>query len=109
MQSIGVGVNFMRDRGISLEFTKTFTVNRNENTRNTRRVIICVKLDETNLSEGEQIRFQVCIEEFKQVFSDKPELTDVTWDEIITGDIAPVATKSYRYDQVKQSIIDYHT
>lgn len=75
MQSIGVGVNFMRDRGISLDFTKTFTVNRNENTRNTRntrRVIICVKLDETNFSEGEQIRFQVCIEEFKQVFSDKP-------------------------------------
>ncbi|GFT60756.1 retrovirus-related Pol polyprotein from transposon 17.6 [Trichonephila clavipes] len=44
---------------------------------------------------------------FKGLFSDKLELTHVLYHEIDTGDKPPVVSRPYRYDKVKQSIIDY--
>lgn len=49
------------------------------------------------------------MEKFSEEFLPKPKLTYVTWYEIDTGDAAPVSNKPYRYDQVAQSIIDYHS
>ncbi|GFS98946.1 uncharacterized protein TNCV_3896361 [Trichonephila clavipes] len=40
--------------------------------------------------------------------SDKPGLTHVLHHEIDTGDKPPVVSRPYRYDRVKQSILDYH-
>ncbi|GFT73658.1 retrovirus-related Pol polyprotein from transposon 17.6 [Trichonephila clavipes] len=42
------------------------------------------------------------------LFSDQPGLTHVVYHEIDTGDKGPVVSRPYRYDRVKQGIIDYH-
>ncbi|GFX11784.1 uncharacterized protein TNCV_4341291 [Trichonephila clavipes] len=42
------------------------------------------------------------------LFSDQPGLTHVLYHEIDTGDKRPVVPRPYRYDRVKQGIIDYH-
>ncbi|GFS97888.1 retrovirus-related Pol polyprotein from transposon 17.6 [Trichonephila clavipes] len=42
------------------------------------------------------------------LFSDQPGLTHVLYHEIDTGDKGPVASRPYRYDRIKQGIIDYH-
>ncbi|GFV83658.1 retrovirus-related Pol polyprotein from transposon 17.6 [Trichonephila clavipes] len=39
---------------------------------------------------------------------DQPGLTHVLYHEIDTGDKGPVVSRPYRYDRVKQRIIDYH-
>ncbi|GFT15544.1 uncharacterized protein TNCV_3265411 [Trichonephila clavipes] len=44
----------------------------------------------------------------KGLFSDQPGLTHVLNDEIDTGDKGPIVSRPYRYDRVKQGIIDYH-
>ncbi|GFW13403.1 retrovirus-related Pol polyprotein from transposon 17.6 [Trichonephila clavipes] len=41
------------------------------------------------------------------VFRDQPGLTHVLYHEIDTGDQGPVVSRPYRYDRVKQKIIDY--
>ncbi|GFY31579.1 uncharacterized protein TNCV_4694231 [Trichonephila clavipes] len=41
-------------------------------------------------------------------FRDQPGLTHVLYHEIDTGDKVPVVWRPYRYDRVKQGIIDYH-
>ncbi|GFV91778.1 retrovirus-related Pol polyprotein from transposon opus [Trichonephila clavipes] len=48
------------------------------------------------------------IENFKGLFSDQPVLTHVLYHEIDTEDQGPVVSRPYRYDRVKQGIIDYH-
>ncbi|GFW40742.1 retrovirus-related Pol polyprotein from transposon 17.6 [Trichonephila clavipes] len=45
---------------------------------------------------------------FRMVKTDKPELTHVLYHEIDTGDQGPIVSRPYRYDRVKQRIIDYH-
>ncbi|GFX65812.1 uncharacterized protein TNCV_2043451 [Trichonephila clavipes] len=44
---------------------------------------------------------------FKGLFSDQPGLTHALYHEIDTGDQGPVVSRPYRYDRVKQGIIDY--
>ncbi|GFX89391.1 retrovirus-related Pol polyprotein from transposon 297 [Trichonephila clavipes] len=45
---------------------------------------------------------------FQGLFSDKPGLTHVLYHEIDTGDNPPVVSRPYRYDRLKQEILDYH-
>ncbi|GFS93241.1 retrovirus-related Pol polyprotein from transposon gypsy [Trichonephila clavipes] len=45
---------------------------------------------------------------FQELFSDKPGLTHVLHHEIDTGDNPPAVSRPYRYDRVKQEILDYH-
>ncbi|GFT59679.1 retrovirus-related Pol polyprotein from transposon 297, partial [Trichonephila clavipes] len=45
---------------------------------------------------------------FKGLLTDQPGLTHVLYHEIDTGDQEPVVSRPYRYDKVKQGIIDYH-
>ncbi|GFX61254.1 uncharacterized protein TNCV_3407281 [Trichonephila clavipes] len=42
------------------------------------------------------------------LFSDQTEITHILYHEIDTGDKGPVVSRPYRYDRVKQGIIDYH-
>ncbi|GFT66095.1 retrovirus-related Pol polyprotein from transposon 17.6 [Trichonephila clavipes] len=44
----------------------------------------------------------------RRVKTDKPGLTHVLYHEIDTGDHGLVVTRPYRYDRLKQGIIDYH-
>ncbi|GFS97210.1 uncharacterized protein TNCV_715621 [Trichonephila clavipes] len=46
--------------------------------------------------------------EEEKVEIDKPWLTHVLYHEIDTGDNPPVVSLLYRYDRVKQQILDYH-
>ncbi|GFX61563.1 retrovirus-related Pol polyprotein from transposon 297 [Trichonephila clavipes] len=48
------------------------------------------------------------VSDVKGLFSDKPGLTNVLYQEIDTGDNPPVVSRPYRYDRVKQEILDYH-
>ncbi|GFW70680.1 retrovirus-related Pol polyprotein from transposon opus [Trichonephila clavipes] len=45
---------------------------------------------------------------FRMVKTDQPRLTHVLYHEIDTGEQEPVVPRLYRYDRVKQVIIDYH-
>ncbi|GFV81232.1 retrovirus-related Pol polyprotein from transposon 17.6 [Trichonephila clavipes] len=44
----------------------------------------------------------------RMVKTDQPGLTHVLYHEIDTGDQVSVVSRPYRYDRVKQGIIDYH-
>ncbi|GFY18891.1 uncharacterized protein TNCV_3875791 [Trichonephila clavipes] len=46
--------------------------------------------------------------QIRGLFSDQPGLTHVVYHEIDTGDKGPVVSRPYKYDRVKQGIIDYH-
>ncbi|GFW57165.1 retrovirus-related Pol polyprotein from transposon 297 [Trichonephila clavipes] len=65
-------------------------------------------LSDTKLGEGQKQKFRNLFNGFKGLFSDQPGLTHVLCHEIDTGDKGPIVSRPYRYDRVKQGIIDYH-
>ncbi|GFX56532.1 retrovirus-related Pol polyprotein from transposon 17.6 [Trichonephila clavipes] len=67
-----------------------------------------IDLSNTTLGEGQKRKLRNLFNGFKGLFSDQPGLTHVLYHEINTGDKGPVVSRSYRYDRVKQGIIDYH-
>lgn len=80
-----------------------------ENTYRVESSSVSVDLEGTSLREGEKTKFKEFWDKFSEIFSNKPGgLIHVVWHEIDTGSAVPVASKPYRYDQMKQSIIDYH-
>ncbi|GFV87110.1 retrovirus-related Pol polyprotein from transposon 297 [Trichonephila clavipes] len=67
-----------------------------------------IDLSKTKLEERQKRELQDLFNSFQGLFSDKPGLTHVLYHEIDTGDSPPVVSRNYRYDRVKQEIIDYH-
>ncbi|GFU69080.1 uncharacterized protein TNCV_4458071 [Trichonephila clavipes] len=67
-----------------------------------------IDLAKTGLEKGQKLELQDLFNSFKGLFSDKPGLTHVLYYKIDTGDKPPVASRPYRYDRVKQGILDYH-
>ncbi|GFS49706.1 retrovirus-related Pol polyprotein from transposon 297 [Trichonephila clavipes] len=67
-----------------------------------------IDLSDTKLGEGQKQKVRNLFNGFKGLFSDQPGLTHVLYHEIDTGDKGPVVSRPYRYDRVKQGIIDYH-
>ncbi|GFX19580.1 hypothetical protein TNCV_2074881 [Trichonephila clavipes] len=65
-------------------------------------------LTKTWLEENQKQKLQDLFNSFKGLFSNKPGLTHVLYHEIDMGDKPPVVSRPYRYDRVKQSILDYH-
>ncbi|GFW58696.1 retrovirus-related Pol polyprotein from transposon 17.6 [Trichonephila clavipes] len=65
-----------------------------------------IDLSDTKLGEGQKLRN--LFNGLKGLFSDQPGLTHVLYHEIDTGDEGPVVLRPYRYDGVKQGIIDDH-
>ncbi|GFT04915.1 retrovirus-related Pol polyprotein from transposon 17.6 [Trichonephila clavipes] len=63
---------------------------------------------DAKLCEGQKQKLKDLFNSFKGLFSDQPGLTHVLYHEIDTGDQEPVMSRPYRYDRVKQGIIDYH-
>ncbi|GFU75484.1 retrovirus-related Pol polyprotein from transposon 297 [Trichonephila clavipes] len=63
---------------------------------------------ESKLGDEQQRQLKALFNNFKGLFSDQPGLTHVLYHEIDTGDKGPVVSRPYRYDRVKQDIIDYH-
>lgn len=79
-----------------------------ENTIKDVPSILLVDFDELDVSKIENDMFKEIIFELVEMFSDKLELTHVPWNKINTGSAAPVSSKLYDNDKVKQGIIDYH-
>ncbi|GFV62011.1 retrovirus-related Pol polyprotein from transposon 297 [Trichonephila clavipes] len=67
-----------------------------------------IDLSKTKLEEKQKRELQDLFNSFQGMFSDKPGLTHVLYHEIDTGDNPPVASRPYRYDRLKQEILDYH-
>ncbi|GFV08731.1 uncharacterized protein TNCV_2488031 [Trichonephila clavipes] len=67
-----------------------------------------VDISDTKLGEGQKQKLHDLFNSFKGLFSDQPGLTHVLYHEIETGDKGLVVSRPYRYDRVKQGIIDYH-
>ncbi|GFU78227.1 retrovirus-related Pol polyprotein from transposon 297 [Trichonephila clavipes] len=70
--------------------------------------LVEIDLSDTKLGDGQKQKLRNLFNGFKGLFSDQPELTHVLYHEIDTGDKEPVVSRPYRYDRVKQGIIDYH-
>ncbi|GFT72341.1 retrovirus-related Pol polyprotein from transposon 297 [Trichonephila clavipes] len=67
-----------------------------------------IDLTESKLDDEQQRQLKALFNNFKGLFSDQPGLTHVVYHEIDTGDKGPVVSRPYKYDRVKQGIIDYH-
>ncbi|GFX69668.1 retrovirus-related Pol polyprotein from transposon opus [Trichonephila clavipes] len=67
-----------------------------------------IDLSNTKLEEKKKRELQDLFNSFQGLFSDKPGLTHVLYHEIDTGDNPPVVSRPYRYDRLKQEILDYH-
>ncbi|GFU69087.1 retrovirus-related Pol polyprotein from transposon 17.6 [Trichonephila clavipes] len=67
-----------------------------------------IYLSKTKLEEKQKRELQDSFDSFQGLFSDKPGLTHVLYHDIDTGDKPPVVSRPYRYDRVKQEILDYH-
>ncbi|GFW24925.1 retrovirus-related Pol polyprotein from transposon 297 [Trichonephila clavipes] len=65
-------------------------------------------LSKTKLEEKQQQELRDLLNSFQGLFSDKPGLKHVLYHEIDTGENPPVVSRPYRYDRVKQAILDYH-
>ncbi|GFU38001.1 retrovirus-related Pol polyprotein from transposon 17.6 [Nephila pilipes] len=67
-----------------------------------------IDLTRTGLLENQQQQLQQLFRKYAELFSDQPGLTHVLYHEIVTGDQPLVASRPYRYDRVKESIIELH-
>ncbi|GFW73373.1 retrovirus-related Pol polyprotein from transposon opus [Trichonephila clavipes] len=67
-----------------------------------------IDLSKTKLEEKQKQELQYLFDIFQGLFSDKPGLTHVLYHDIETGDNPPVVSLPYRYDTMKQEILDYH-
>ncbi|GFW08628.1 uncharacterized protein TNCV_2776491 [Trichonephila clavipes] len=67
-----------------------------------------IDLSKTKLEEKQKRELQDLCNSFQGLFSDKPGLTHVLYHEIDTGDNPPIVSRPYRYDRLKQEILDYH-
>ncbi|GFV36144.1 retrovirus-related Pol polyprotein from transposon 17.6 [Trichonephila clavipes] len=67
-----------------------------------------IDLSKTKLEEKQKRELQDLFDSFQGLFSDKPGLRHVLYHEIDTGDNPPVVSRPYRYNRVKQAILDFH-
>ncbi|GFX02350.1 uncharacterized protein TNCV_2285181 [Trichonephila clavipes] len=67
-----------------------------------------IDLSKTKLEEKQKRELQDLFNSFQGLFSDKPGLTHDLYHEIDTGDNPPVVPRPYRYDRLKQEILNYH-
>ncbi|GFX25907.1 hypothetical protein TNCV_2899331 [Trichonephila clavipes] len=105
-----LGIDFMKDSKLTLDFDKKSLVIPDDLIKSLPVVEKPVEIDvsDTKLSEGQKQKLQDLFNSFKGLFSDQSGLTHVLYHEIDTGDQGLVVSKPYRYDRVKQEIIDYH-
>ncbi|GFS98023.1 uncharacterized protein TNCV_2019471 [Trichonephila clavipes] len=66
-----------------------------------------IDLSKTKLEEKQKREIQDLFDRFQGLFSDKPGFTHDLYHEIDTGDNPPVVSRPYRYDRLKQEILDY--
>ncbi|GFX43798.1 retrovirus-related Pol polyprotein from transposon 297 [Trichonephila clavipes] len=67
-----------------------------------------IDLSKTKFDEKQKQELQNLFNSFRGLFSDKTGLTHVLHHDIDMGDNRPVVSRPYRYDRVKQAILDYY-
>ncbi|GFV98007.1 retrovirus-related Pol polyprotein from transposon 297 [Trichonephila clavipes] len=105
-----LGIDFMKKSKLTLDFDQKSLIIPDGQIKQLPKVEKPVEIDisATKLGEGQKQKLRNLFNGFKGLFSDRPGLTHVLYHEIDTGDKGPVVSKPYRYDRVKQGIIDYH-
>ncbi|GFS49558.1 uncharacterized protein TNCV_2968481 [Trichonephila clavipes] len=106
-----LGINFIGRSKIILDFDrKSLTIPDSQINKVVKTVEIEkveIGLSKTKSEEKQKRELQDLFNSFHGLFSDKPELTHVLYHEIDKGDIPPGVSRPYKYDRVKQEIIDY--
>ncbi|GFY28172.1 retrovirus-related Pol polyprotein from transposon opus [Trichonephila clavipes] len=104
------GNDFMKESKLTLDFDKKSLIIPDNQIKQLPKVEKTVEIDlsDTKLGEVQKQKLRNLFNGFKGLFSDQPELTHVLYHEIDTGDKGLVVSRPYRYDRVKQGIIDYH-
>ncbi|GFW43383.1 retrovirus-related Pol polyprotein from transposon 297 [Trichonephila clavipes] len=105
-----LGIDFMKASRLTLDFyQKSLIISDNLIKQLPKEEKpVDIDLTESKLDDEQQRQLKSLFNNFKGLFSDQPGLTHVIYHEIDTGDKGPVVSRSYRYDRVKQGIIDYH-
>ncbi|GFX18696.1 retrovirus-related Pol polyprotein from transposon opus [Trichonephila clavipes] len=104
-----LGIDFMESK-LTLDFDQKSLIISDDQIKQLPKGEKPVEIDlsDTKLGEGQKQKLKNLFNGFKGLFSDQPGLTHVLYHEIDTGDKRPVVSRPYRYDRVKQGIIDYH-
>ncbi|GFX72261.1 retrovirus-related Pol polyprotein from transposon 17.6 [Trichonephila clavipes] len=105
-----LGIDFMKASRLTLDFDQKSLIIPDNQIKQLPKIDKPVDIDltDTKLGDGQQRQLKALFNNFKVLFSDQPGLTHVLYHEIDTGDKGPVVPRPYRYDRVKQGIIDYH-
>ncbi|GFV31652.1 retrovirus-related Pol polyprotein from transposon 297 [Trichonephila clavipes] len=105
-----LGIDFMKESKLTLDFNQKSLIIPDDQIKQLpkREKPVEIDLSDTKLGEGQKQKLRNLFNGFKGLFSDQPGLTHVLYHEIDTGDKGPVGSRPYRYDRVKQGIIDYH-
>ncbi|GFW70828.1 retrovirus-related Pol polyprotein from transposon 297 [Trichonephila clavipes] len=105
-----LGIDFMKASRLTLEFDQKSLIIPDNLIKQVPKEEKPVDIDltESKLDDEQQRQLKALFNNFKGLFSDQPGLTHVVYHQIDTGDKGPVVSRPYRYDRVKQGIIDYH-
>ncbi|GFT68072.1 retrovirus-related Pol polyprotein from transposon 297 [Trichonephila clavipes] len=105
-----LGIDFMKASRLTLDFDQKSLIIPDNQIKQLPKIekLVDIDLTDTKLGDGQQRQLKAFFNNFKGLFSDQPGLTHVLYHEIDTGDKGPVVSRPYRYDRVKQGIIDYH-
>ncbi|GFY30378.1 retrovirus-related Pol polyprotein from transposon 297 [Trichonephila clavipes] len=107
-----LGIDFIGGSKIILDFDRKSLaipdsqINKVVKTVETEKVEI--DLSKSKIEEKQNWELQDLINSFQGLILDKPGLTPVLYHGIDTGDNPPVVSRPYRYDRLKQEILDYH-
>ncbi|GFX65212.1 hypothetical protein TNCV_4821031 [Trichonephila clavipes] len=105
-----LGIDFMKESKLTLDFDKKPLIIPDDQIKQLPKVEQLVELDlsDTNLGEVQKQKSKDLFKSFKELFLDQLGGTHVLYHEIDKGDQGPVVSRPYRYNRVKQGIIDYH-
>ncbi|GFW63094.1 hypothetical protein TNCV_4454421 [Trichonephila clavipes] len=105
-----LGIDFMKASRLTLDFDQKSLIIPDHLIKQTPKEekFVDIDLTESKLDNEQQRQLKALFNNFKGLFSDQPGLTHVVYHEIDTGDKGPVVSRPYKYDRVKQGIIDYH-
>ncbi|GFX03812.1 retrovirus-related Pol polyprotein from transposon opus [Trichonephila clavipes] len=105
-----LGIDLMKESKLTLDFDQKALIIPDNQIKQLQKMDKPVEIDlsDTKLGEGQKQKLRNLFNGFKGLFSDQPGLTHVLYHKIDTGDKGPVVSRPYRYDRVKQGIIDYH-
>ncbi|GFX01372.1 retrovirus-related Pol polyprotein from transposon 297 [Trichonephila clavipes] len=103
-------IDFMKESKLTLDFDQKSLIIPDDQIKQLSKVekLVEIGLSDTKLGEGQNKKLKDLFNSFKGLFSDQSGLTHVLYHEIDTGNQGPVVSRPYRYDRVKQGIIDYH-